>query len=339
MKQVVTLIPGDGIGPEITAAAIRVLGASGAQIVWDVQHAGVTAMELCGELLPYDLLRSISENCVALKGPLTTPVGSGFRSVNVALRKEFDLFANVRPTCTMMPGGRFKDVDLLVVREGTEGLYVGEERWIANGGDPKWGAESIMRVTRPGAERIIRHAFDAALAHGYEKVTLAHKANILKYSQGLMLQVGREVAEEYRGRVDFEECIIDALCMKLVVRPEQFQVIVSENMFGDIISDLCAGLVGGLGLAPSANTGHRAAIFEPVHGSAPDIAGLGVANPTAMLLSAVMMLAHIGQADAAGRLQAAIQSALRDGETTRDLGGRLTTAQYADALVTRLGAS
>jgi isocitrate dehydrogenase (NAD+) len=331
-----TLIPGDGIGPEITAATLQVLVAAGVRIEWEECHAGVTALEREGDVLPQETLASIERNRLALKGPLTTPVGSGFRSVNVALRRHFDLYANVRPAETLVPGRWVDGVDLLIVRENTEGLYIGEERWIASGGDAQAAAESVMRVSRSGSERIIRRAFELAIATGRTEVTLAHKANILKYTMGLMLEVGRRVAAEYEGRITYREVIIDALCMQLVMRPQSFQVLVMENLFGDIVSDLAAGLVGGLGMAPGANIGTDCAVFEAVHGSAPDIAGMGVANPTAMLLSACMLLRHIDQAEPAERIENALKSALAAGDCTGDLGGSLSTSEYARAVIARI---
>ena len=333
----VTLIPGDGIGPEITAATVKILDAAGARVEWDRQLAGITAMDEKLPPLPQETLDSIRRTRVALKGPLTTPVGTGFRSINVALRKEFDLYANVRPAQTFVPGGRYEDVDLGLIRENTEGLYVGVEHYIGVGGDPRAAAESVMIVTRHGAERIVRFAFEYALKNNRRKVTLAHKANILKFTQGLFLDVGRQVAEEYAGRVEFEDRIIDATAMHLVLNPHQFDVLVMENMFGDILSDLIAGLVGGLGLAPGANIGRDAAIFEPVHGSAPDIAGRNVANPTAQLLAACMMLDHIDQGAVATRIRNAVAKVIRAGQRlTPDLGGNATTDEYAQAVIEAL---
>jgi isocitrate dehydrogenase (NAD+) len=336
MPERITLIPGDGIGPEITEATLRVLEASGAQLEWDRQEAGIAALERNQTPLPEATLDSIRQNRVALKGPLTTPVGVGFRSINVALRKEFDLYANVRPARTLMTGGRYEDIDIVLIRENTEGLYVGVEHFIGVGDDPRAAAESVMIVTRHGAERIVRYAFDYARTHGRSKVTLAHKANILKYTQGLFLDVGREVASAYED-IAFEDRIIDATAMQLVLDPYQFDVLVMENMFGDILSDELAGLVGGLGMAPGANIGEDAAIFEPVHGSAPDIAGQGVANPTSQLLAACMMLDHLGQADAAERIRAALTAAFAERDRlTPDLGGGSSTSDFANALVARL---
>jgi len=337
MATKVTLIPGDGIGPEITAATVELLEAAGAEIEWEEQTAGMAAIEAALPPLPEATVESIRRNRVALKGPLTTPVGVGFRSINVALRKEFDLYANVRPALTLLPGGRYDDIDLVLIRENTEGLYSGVEHYIGIGDDPRAAAESVMIITRYGAERIVRYAFEYALRHGRRKVTLAHKANILKFTQGLFLEVGRKVAAEYEGRIEFEDRIIDATAMQLVLNPYQFDVLVMENMFGDIMSDQIAGLVGGLGLAPGANIGRDAAIFEPVHGSAPDIAGKGIANPTAQLLAACMLLEHIGQPEPAARLRRAIADtiAARD-DLTPDLGGNANTAAYTAAVKRRL---
>jgi isocitrate dehydrogenase (NAD+) len=333
----VTLIPGDGIGPDITDATVRVIEAAGVKIEWDKQLAGVAAVEKFHTPIPEETLASIRRTRVALKGPLTTPVGTGFRSVNVALRKEFDLYANVRPALTLVPGGRYEDIDLVLIRENTEGLYVGVEHYIGVGDDAKAAAESVMIITRFGAERVVRYAFDYAVKHGRKKVTLAHKANILKFTQGLFLEAGQKVAAEYQGRVAFDEKIIDNAAMQLVLNPYQFDVLVMENMFGDILSDLMAGLVGGLGLAPGANIGKDAAIFEPVHGSAPDIAGKGVANPGAMLLAACMMLEHIGEAKASDRIRRALQAVVAEKKAvTPDLGGTASTSQFADALIAQL---
>jgi isocitrate dehydrogenase (NAD+) len=338
MNTVVTLIPGDGIGPDITEATTGVLAAAGARIQWDPQLAGLAAVDEYHTPLPDGTLASIRKHRVALKGPLTTPVGVGFRSINVTLRKEFDLYANVRPARTLMPGGRYEDIDLVLIRENTEGLYVGVEHYIGMGDDPRAAAESVMIITRFGAERIVRYAFEYALRHRRRKVTLVHKANILKYTQGLFLEEGRRVAEEYAGRIAFEDRIVDATAMHLVLNPYQFDVLVMENMFGDILSDQMAGLVGGLGMAPGGNIGKDAAIFEPVHGSAPDIAGKGVANPTAMLLAACMLLDHIDQGDTATRVRTALEATLRAHDSlTPDLGGTRGTDAFAGAIIKRLG--
>jgi isocitrate dehydrogenase (NAD+) len=332
----VTLLPGDGIGPEITAATLRVLEATGVRFAWDTQVGGMAAVDARGTPLPDDTLESIRRTRVALKGPLTTPVGGGFRSVNVALRKEFELYANLRPACTILPG-RFEAVDLVIVRENLEGLYIGVEHFVQVGDDPRAVAESVAIVTRHGCERIIRHAFEHAVRTGRTKVTIAHKANILKMVSGLFLEVGRAVAAEYAGRVEANDLIIDNTAMQMVIRPEQFDVVVTTNMFGDILSDLAAGLVGGLGLAPGANIGASAAIFEPVHGSAPDIAGKGVANPAAQILAAGMMLEHLGELAAARRVREAVRATIvDDGVRTADLGGTAGTAAFGDAVARRL---
>jgi isocitrate dehydrogenase (NAD+) len=337
MTRTVTLVPGDGIGPEITESVVRTLDAAGAAIAWDRQLGGVAALEEAGDPLPDATVESIRRNGVALKGPLTTPVGTGFRSVNVALRREFDLYANVRPAKTLLPG-RFDHVDIVLVRENTEGLYIGVENFIPVGGDRKAIAQAMAIVTRTGCERIARFAFEYAIAHGRARVTVAHKANILKTVSGLFLDVAREVAREYAGRVAVDDVIIDACAMKLVLDPTQFDVIVTTNMFGDILSDEIAGLVGGLGLTAGANIGAHAAIFEAVHGSAPDIAGRGVANPAALLFAAVMLLEHVDEHETAGRVRRAVEDTLRDPEArTRDLGGRAGTKEFTDAVIRRLG--
>ena len=337
MSTEITVIPGDGIGVEVTSAVLKVLDASGAELEYDNQLAGIAAVEAGKTPLPEETVDSIRRTKVALKGPLTTPSGTGFRSINVAIRKEFDLFANVRPALTMVEGGRYENIDLVLIRENTEGLYVGVEHYIGVEGDPRAAAESVMIITRYGAERVVRYAFEYALNNGRKKVTLAHKANILKYTQGLFLDVGKELAKEYEGRVEFEDRIIDATAMQLVLDPYQFDVLVMENMFGDIISDLMAGLIGGLGTAPAANIGLNESMFEAVHGSAPDIAGQGVANPTALLLASAMMLDHIGQNETGTRVRSALQSVLDAGEVrTRDLGGSAGTNEFTDAIIRAL---
>jgi isocitrate dehydrogenase (NAD+) len=333
----VTLIPGDGIGPSITDATVRVLEAAGADIEWDRQVAGMAGVARHNDPMPEETLDSIRQTRLALKGPLETPVGQGFRSVNVALRKEFDLYANVRPAHVIMPGGRYDKVDIVLVRENTEGLYIGIEHYVRIGDDPRAAAESLAVITRFGSERVIRYAFEYAIKHGRKKVTIAHKANILKYSQGLFLEVGRQIAKEYEGRIEFEEVIIDALAMKLVLHPERFDVLVTTNLFGDILSDLISGLVGGLGLAPGANIGKDSAIFEAVHGTAPDIAGKNVANPGALLLAGALLLDHLGQRDRGDRIRRALETTIREGKTvTRDLGGTASTDQFADAIIAKL---
>jgi isocitrate dehydrogenase (NAD+) len=337
MSTTITLIAGDGIGPTLTKSMLELLDAAGADLDYDHQLAGMAAVHEVANPLPPETIESVERTGLILKGPLTTPVGAGFRSINVALRKHFDLYANVRPTVTLMPGGRYEDIDLVMIRENTEGLYVGVEHYIGMHGDPKAAAESVMIVTRFGAERIVRYAFDYAVSHGRKLVTFAHKANILKYTQGLFLDVGHEVAEEYRGQVDFEDMIIDACAMHLVMNPYRFDVLVMENMFGDIVSDLMAGLVGGLGMAPGGNIGANTAMFEPVHGSAPDIAGQNIANPTAQFLAACMLLEHIGQADVAQRIRRAIHTCLRECDSlTRDLGGTATTQEYTRSVIGKL---
>lgn len=333
----VTLIPGDGIGPAITDAAVRVLEAAGASFNWDRQLAGMAAVKEHGDPLPEATLESIKRTKLALKGPLETPVGKGFRSINVALRKEFDLYANLRPAKTILPKGRFDNVDVVLVRENTEGLYVGVENYVKIGNDPHAVAQSVAIISRVGAERIVRYAFEYALKHGRKKVTIVHKANILKYSQGLFLDVGRLVAKEYEGRVASDDKIVDACAMELVMRPEKFDVIVTTNLFGDILSDLTSGLVGGLGLTPGANIGYDCGIFEAVHGTAPDIAGQGIANPTAVLLAGCQLLDHVDDTVRANRIRAAVEAVLREGKTvTRDVGGTATTEQYTDAVIARL---
>lgn len=337
MKPVVTLIPGDGIGPSITDATVKVLEAAGVDVEWDRKLAGVAAVQEFHTPIPEETLESVRTHKIALKGPLTTPIGTGFRSVNVALRKEFDLYANVRPAKTIVEGGRYSDIDLVLIRENTEGLYVGVEHYIGMAQDPKAAAESVMIITRFGAERIVRYAFEYAVANGRKKVTLAHKANILKFTQGLFLEMGQKVAAEFEGRVEFEDKIVDATAMQLVMNPYQFDVLVMENMFGDILSDQIAGLVGGLGLAPGGNIGKDVAIFEAVHGSAPDIVGKGIANPAALLLAGCMMLDHMGDKPRADRIRVALTEAIRkkDG-VTPDLGGKGTTDSFADAIIAQL---
>jgi isocitrate dehydrogenase (NAD+) len=333
----VTLIPGDGIGPEITEETVKVLEATGLAFRWDRQLGGVAAVEATGTPLPQVTLESIRKSRLALKGPLTTPVGEGFRSVNVGLRKEFELYANLRPARTIVPGGRYEGIDIVLIRENLEGLYVGVEHFVPVGEDPRAVAESVAIVTRYGCERIIRYAFEYAVTHGRKRVTVVHKANILKMVSGLFLEVGRKVAAEYAGRVESNDMIVDNTAMQLVLRPEQFDVLVTTNMFGDILSDEVSGLVGGLGLAPGGNIGTRAAIFEAVHGSAPDIAGKGVANPAAQMLAAAMMLDHVGETGHARRLRAALEAVIvQDNIRTRDLGGSASTREFGDAVANRV---
>jgi isocitrate dehydrogenase (NAD+) len=336
MATAVTLISGDGIGPSISSATVRILEAAGADIDWDPQYAGQSGVAKYGDPIPDATLDSIKRTRIALKGPLETPVGEGFRSINVALRKTFDLYANVRPAHTIVQGGRYDDIDIVLVRENTEGLYVGIEHYIKIGSDPRAAAESVALITRVGSERIVRYAFDYAVKHGRKKVTIVHKANILKYSSGLFLDVGRMVAREY-ANIELQEMIVDAAAMNLVLHPERFDVIVTTNLFGDILSDEISGLVGGLGLAPGANIGHGGAIFEAVHGTAPDIAGKGVANPSALVLAACMMLEYMNEGDRALRIRHALENTIRDRKSvTRDLGGSASTDQFTDAVIARL---
>ncbi len=297
----------------------------------------MAAVKEYNDPIPEATLESIKRTKLALKGPLETPVGKGFRSINVALRKAFDLYANVRPAKSVITGLRFSGVDLVLVRENTEGLYIGIENYIKIGDDARAAAQSVAVVTRLGSERIHRYACEYAVAHARRKVTIVHKANILKYSQGLFLDVGRAVAKSYPG-LEFEEKIVDACAMELVMRPDRFDVIVTTNLFGDILSDLTSGLVGGLGLTPGANIGHHAAIFEAVHGTAPDIAGKGIANPTAVMLAACQLLDHAGDTARAVRVRRAIEATLRERKTvTGDIGGRATTDEYTDAVIAKLG--
>lgn len=331
MTDTIVIIPGDGIGPEIMAATRRVLDALGCGLEYREAQAGMAAREACGELLPAATLDAIAAHGVALKGPLTTPIGGGFSSLNVALRLHFDLYANVRPAITF-PGtrARYDDIDIITVRENTEGAYRSEEQTLSADGAT---GRSVIQVTRTGSERIARHAFELARRLRRKRVTVVHKANILKAPSGLFLDVAREVAAGYAD-IECNEMIVDNACMQLVLDPHKFDVIVTTNLFGDILSDLCAGLVGGLGLAPGANIGEKVAIFEAVHGSAPDIAGKNLANPCALLLSAASMLDHLGQHDNARRLRAAIRATLAAGDrTTPDLGGSGTTASFTDALI------
>jgi isocitrate dehydrogenase (NAD+) len=335
-----TLIPGDCIGPEIVDAVIQVLNAIGAPFEWDHQQGGLAGIEAAGDPLPGATLDSIRRTRLALKGPLTTPVGGGYRSVNVRLREEFQLFANLRPAHTLVPGGRFENIDLILVRENLEGLYVAFEHYIPIGNDPHAVAISSGVNTRDGSRRIVRFAFEHALKLGRKKVTLVHKANVLKALTGVFLEAGQQIAREYAGRIAYDERIVDACAMQLVLNPWQFDVIVTTNLFGDILSDLIAGLVGGLGAAPGANIGEKAAIFEAVHGSAPDIAGKGIANPTALLLAAGLMLDHVGLTDHARHLRKTIDHVLNhDKVRTGDLGGIASTADFAKALVQRISSA
>jgi isocitrate dehydrogenase (NAD+) len=316
---------------------MKILAAAGADIEWDSQVAGMAGVALYGDPIPDATLDSIKRTKLALKGPLETPVGEGFRSINVALRKTFDLYANVRPAHSIVPGGRYGNLDLVLIRENTEGLYVGVEHYIKVGDDPRAAAESVAIITRAGSERIVRYAFEYAVRYGRKKVTLVHKANILKFSQGLFLDTGRMVARDYAGAIEFDERIVDAMAMNLVLHPERFDVICTTNLFGDILSDEISGLVGGLGLTPGANIGANGAIFEAVHGTAPDIAGRGIANPSALILAACMLLEHIGDHSQAARIRRALEETIREGKTvTRDLGGTASTDQFTEAVIARL---
>jgi isocitrate dehydrogenase (NAD+) len=329
-----TLIPGDGIGPEIVESTVMVLEALGAPFLWEVHQAGMAGVEAFGDPLPRPTLDSIRRTRLALKGPLTTPVGGGYRSSNVRLREEFHLYANVRPALTLVPGGRYEDIDLVLVRENLEGLYVGFEHYIPIDDDPHAVAIGSGINTRAGCRRIAEFAFEYALRNGRKKVTIVHKANILKALTGLFLETAQHVGKRYEGRLQVDERIVDACAMQLVLNPWQFDVIVTTNLFGDILSDEISGLVGGLGMAPAANVGVDAAIFEAVHGSAPDLAGKGVANPLALLLAAAMMLDHVGRSELAQPLRKAIHSALNDDQVrTGDLGGTASTKQFAQAIV------
>ncbi len=328
----VTLIKGDGIGPEIAAATLEVIDATGVKINWEEVTAGEGAIEKYGTPLPEIVLESLKKNGIGLKGPLTTPVGSGFRSINVALRKELDLYANLRPSKTF-PGvvSRFEDIDLVVVRENTEDLYSGVEHMV---GDD--AAESIKIITRKASERIVRFAFEYARDNNRKKVTVVHKANILKMSDGLFLEIARQIAEGYE-EIEFEDRIVDNMAMQLVQKPELYDVMVMPNLYGDILSDLCAGLVGGLGLVPGANIGEKTALFEPVHGSAPKYTGKDYANPSAMIMAAALMLEYMGEKEAARRVEKALADQIKEGKyLTADLGGSLGTKEMGAALAERI---
>ena len=333
MTYAVTLIPGDGIGPELADAARTVLEATGIGFDWDVQEAGEATIATEGTPLPDRVIESIRANGVALKGPITTPVGSGFRSVNVGLRQALELFANVRPARTMKGvETRYEGVDLIIVRENTEDLYAGIEHRV--GPD---AAESIKIITRAASQRIARYAFEYAVRNGRRKVTAVHKANIMKLSDGLFLESVQQIAAEYAGRIEFEDRIVDNMCMQLVQKPELYDVLVLPNLYGDIVSDLAAGLVGGLGVAPGANIGETAAVFEPVHGSAPKYAGQNRANPTALILSGALMLRHLGETDAATAVETAARDVIAEGTTvTYDLGGTAGTREFAETVATRV---
>jgi len=332
MTYTVTLIPGDGTGPELAAALKTVVAATGVPIEWERRDAGLGVMEEYGTPLPEHVLESIRRTKVAIKGPITTPVGSGFRSVNVALRKELDLYACLRPAKTMKGvRSRFEDIDLVIVRENTEDLYAGIEHMVGED-----AAESIKIITRKGSERIVRFAFDYARKHGRRKVTAVHKANIMKCTDGLFLAVAREVADAYKD-IAFEDVIVDNCCQQLVLRPEQFDVLVLPNLYGDIVSDLVAGMTGGPGVAPGANYGDAVAVFEAVHGSGPDLAGLDKVNPTALLRSGVLLLEHLGEDDAARRMEGAIAAVVAEGkDVTYDLGGSAGTSRMAAAIARRI---
>jgi isocitrate dehydrogenase (NAD+) len=334
MAHRVTLIPGDGIGPELAEATRRVLDASGVAFEWESVEAGEAAIAEHGTPLPEHVLESVRRTKIGLKGPITTPVGSGFRSVNVGLRQALGLYANLRPARSMQGvKTRFENVDLIIVRENTEDLYAGIEHMVGRD-----AAESIKIITREASERIARFAFEYAVANGRRKVTAVHKANIMKLSDGLFLESCRTVAAGYEGRIEFEDRIVDNMCMQLVQKPELYDVLVLPNLYGDIVSDLAAGLVGGLGVAPGANIGTEAAVFEPVHGSAPKYAGMDKANPTAMILSGALMLRHMGYPDHATRVESAVREVIAEGTaTTYDLGGTAGTAGFADAVIARLG--
>jgi isocitrate dehydrogenase (NAD+) len=328
----VALIPGDGIGPEVCAAAVKVIDAAGAKIEWEKVEAGIAVAEKYGKPLPDHVIEAIKKNKIALKGPLTTIVGKGFASVNVELRKTLNLYANLRPVRNL-PGipSRFGSIDLVVVRENTEDLYAGIEHKIAPG-----VTQSLKIITGKASKRIVEFAFDYAVKHRRKKVTAVHKANIMKISDGLFLETAKKVAKEY-PKIKYQEVIVDNLCMQLVMNPYQYDVLVLTNLYGDIVSDLCAGLVGGLGLVPGANIGDRCAVFEAVHGSAPDIAGKGIANPLAVLLSGIMMLEHIGQIKTAEKIRQAIHRMTEKGEAlTPDLGGKATTMEMAEAIVAEM---
>ncbi|HDX8400438.1 isocitrate dehydrogenase [Aeromonas dhakensis] len=333
-KRKITVIPGDGIGPSIIESAIQILTHAGCDFEYEYADAGLVALEKHGELLPQATLDLIEKNKVTLKGPLTTPVGGGFTSINVSLRKKFNLYANVRPVLSFKgTRSRYDNIDIITVRENTEGMYsgAGQKR-----SDDNQSAEAMSIITREGAERIVKFAFELARQEGRRKVTIIHKANILKSTSGLFLEVAREVASRYPD-IQSEEMIVDAACMNLVMYPERFDVMVTTNLFGDILSDLCAGLVGGLGMAPGANIGDGAAIFEAVHGSAPDIAGKNIANPTSVILASIQMLEYLGMQDKAERIREAVRATIESGDrVTRDLGGCASTSEFTQSIIDRL---
>jgi isocitrate dehydrogenase (NAD+) len=333
MPHTITLIPGDGIGPEVSSAVVRIIEATGVDIKWETHYAGAQALEKFGSTLPEELLESIKRNKVALKGPITTPVGKGFTSVNVGLRKALDLYANLRPVRALpnVPA-RYPELDLVVVRENTEDLYAGIEHVVVPG-----VVESIKIITEKASTRIAHYAFEFARREGRRKVTAVHKANIMKLSDGLFLDCFRKIAADY-PEIEADDKIVDNACMQLVMRPEQFDIMLLENLYGDIVSDLCAGLIGGLGLVPGANIGELGAVFEAVHGSAPDIAGQGIANPTALLQSGILMLRHLGEREAADRVEKAMLKVYSDGQVrTRDVGGTSHTDEFAHAVIQALG--
>ena len=328
----ITLIPGDGIGPEVVKATQKIIEAAGVPIQWDVQEAGLEVYQKEGNPLPTRVLNSIKNNKVALKGPTTTPIGEGFRSINVMIRQELDLFANVRPIKNY-PGIplKYQDIDMVIIRENTEDLYAGIEHMVGED-----AAESIKIFTRRGCQRIIRYAFEFARKANRKKVTCVHKANIMKCTDGMFLRIARDISKEYK-EIEFEDMIVDAMCMKLVQYPENYDVLVLPNLYGDIISDLCAGLIGGLGVAPGANLGNEIAVFEAVHGSAPDIAGLNIANPTGIILSGVHMLNHIGEVKAASCIEKALSKVLQEGKfLTQDIGGKASTTEFTHHIISLL---
>lgn len=332
MKRKVTLIPGDGIGLEIMHAAREIIDAAANNIEWEEAEAGNTAYERCGVLLPENILKSIERNKIAFKGPITTPVGKGFRSINVELRQRFNLYANVRPVKSYEGiDSLYKDLDLVIVRENTEDLYKGIEYMVTPD-----AAESIKIITRGASERIVDFAFNLALKENRKKVTLTHKANIMKLSDGLFLESGRNIAAKYPD-IEFEDVIVDAMSMKLIMKPHDYHVIVAPNLYGDILSDMAAGLIGGLGMAPSANIGDNTAIFEPVHGSAPDIAGKNIANPTSAILSGIMLLRYMGEENAAHKIENALKNVLKNKELhTKDIGGNLTTTEFKNEVLLKM---
>ena len=333
-KQTITVIKGDGIGPSIIDSALEILKAAGCDFDYEFVDAGLAALEKTGELLPQETIDTIAKNKITLKGPLTTPVGEGFTSINVTLRKQFGLYANVRPVKSFAgTKARYDDIDIITIRENTQGMYSGAGQVVSEDGTE---AEAKSVITREGAEKIVTFAYELAVREGRKKVTTVHKANILKSTSGLFLKVAREVAERY-PEIESTEMIVDATCMKLVMTPEEFDVIVTTNLFGDILSDLCAGLVGGLGMAPGANIGEDAAIFEAVHGSAPDIAGKNLANPTSVILASIQMLEHLNMGDTAERIRSAVADVIKSGDrTTRDLGGSHGTTDFTQSVIDRL---